>query len=86
MPYAKSKKANPLQVSEKIVVEQKKIFQSKILVYIAGDGLINFKLSDKFLAEWLNIYKSISSFLKEISFQLIGKKLVIDYSSPNNAK
>ena len=56
MPYAKSKKANPLQVSEKIVVEQKIIFQSKILVYIAGDGLINFKLSDKFLAEWLNIY------------------------------
>ena len=56
------------------------------MVYIAGDGLINFKLSDKFLVKWLNTYKSISTFLKEIPFQLIDKKLIIDYSSPNNTK
>ena len=56
------------------------------MVYIAGDGLIKFKLYDKFLVKWLNTYKSISTFLKEIPFQLIGKKLIIDYSSPNNAK
>ena len=88
MPYAKSKKSNPRQISEKIVAELKKkeVFQKKISVSIAGAGFINFKLSDEFLAEWLNIYKSISTFQKELPCQLIGKKVVIDYSSPNTAK
>lgn len=88
MPYAKSKKANPRQISEKIVAELKKkdVFQKKISVSIAGAGFINFKLSDEFLAEWLNICKSISTFQKELPCQLIGKKVVIDYSSPNTAK
>lgn len=88
MSYAKSKKANPRQISEKIVVELKKkdVFQKKISVSIAGAGFINFKLSDEFLAEWLNTYKSVAVFQKEIPCQLVGKKVVIDYSSPNTAK
>ena len=92
MPYAKSKKANPRQISEKIVVELKKkdVFQKKISVSIAGAGFINFKLSDEFLDKWLNTYKSILYFKKSYrpnpQFPKLIEKSSIDDSSPNTAK
>lgn len=53
---------------------------------IAGPGFINFKFSPEFFARWATLYRDAEK-LKESSGTLYaGKKVVIDYPSPNTAK
>ncbi|MDR1891277.1 MAG: arginine--tRNA ligase [Puniceicoccales bacterium] len=88
LPYAKLHRLNPRHVAEQIVEKLRSMedFSKKIEVGIAGPGFINFKLSGSFLAEWLNLYKSENDYKAAIAQNWSGKRIVIDYSSPNTAK
>ena len=89
LPYAKSLKTNPRAVAEKIVEALKNSpeYDSELIdVSIAGPGFINFSLKPKFLNAWLAKYKGEAE-LKSASSQFFnGKKMIIDYPSPNTAK
>ncbi|MDR2628452.1 MAG: arginine--tRNA ligase [Puniceicoccales bacterium] len=88
LPYAKLHRLNPRHVAEQIVEKLHATgdFSGKIEVNVAGPGFINFKLSGDFLAEWLNLYKSENDYRSAIAQNWSGKRIVIDYSSPNTAK
>jgi arginyl-tRNA synthetase len=88
LPYAKLHRLNPRHVAEQIVEKLRSMgdFSGKIEVSVAGPGFINFKLSGSFLAEWLNLYKSENDYGAAMAQNWSGKRIVIDYSSPNTAK
>ncbi|MDR1232897.1 MAG: arginine--tRNA ligase [Puniceicoccales bacterium] len=88
LPYAKLHRLNPRHVAEQIVEKLRDMggFSEKIEVNIAGPGFINFKLSGGFLAEWLNLYKSENDYESAMAQNWSGKRIIIDYSSPNTAK
>ncbi|MDR2779321.1 MAG: arginine--tRNA ligase [Puniceicoccales bacterium] len=88
LPYAKLHHLNPRHVTEQIVEKLRslEVFSGKIEVSVAGPGFINFKLSGSFLTEWLNLYKSENDYRSAIAQNWSGRRIVIDYSSPNTAK
>jgi arginyl-tRNA synthetase len=53
---------------------------------IAGPGFINFTLKPAALAAWLRAFSNASALERRAAEQLAGKKLVVDFSSPNTAK
>lgn len=87
MNLARKEKANPKEIATKIVEEIKKEKNDLIeKVEVAGAGFINFYIKVEYLvkiAEDMN-YESI--FGDRLSEYGKGKKVVIDYSSPNIAK
>ncbi|MDR2738090.1 MAG: arginine--tRNA ligase [Puniceicoccales bacterium] len=88
LPYAREHGLNPRQVAEKVAAKLRmnELFANKIDIDVAGPGFINFKLSNSFLSEWINAYKSEDDYRAAVSSKLSGKRIVIDYSSPNTAK
>ncbi len=89
LPFAKSKKANPRSVAELLVKELHnldEIDDTLIESSIAGPGFINFKLTPKFLHKWLLKYNNADSLKEAAGTFYNGKKIVIDYPSPNTAK
>ncbi|MDR3144168.1 MAG: arginine--tRNA ligase [Puniceicoccales bacterium] len=88
LPYAKAHGVNPKKIAENIVerLRMKEIFRGKISVSVAGPGFINFELSCEFLAEWTNSYRSEENYRSALSKNFSGRRIVIDYSSPNTAK
>lgn len=89
LPYAKQIKKNPRELASTLInaLTEKKVFDPELMTFnIAGPGFINFKLSPKFLFEWLKRYKDENSFRLAAGSFYQGKKISIDYSSPNTAK
>jgi arginine--tRNA ligase len=89
LPVAKSLKTNPRALAEKTVAALKASpdFNADYIdVSIAGPGFVNFKLTPKFLNAWLAKYKGESELKSAASKFFDGKKMVIDYPSPNTAK
>ncbi len=89
LPVAKSLKTNPRALAEKTVAALKASpdFNTDYIdVSIAGPGFVNFKLTPKFLNAWLAKYKGESELKSAASKFFDGKKMVIDYPSPNTAK
>lgn len=89
LPLAKQKKANPRALAQALVDELKSggaIDESLVKVSIAGPGFINFSLSPEFLNAWLEKFNSQAQ-LKDAAGKFYnGKKVIIDYPSPNTAK
>lgn len=89
LAYAKIAKANPRQIGQSLADEIKSLpeYDPELLeVSIAGAGFINFKFTPKFLGEYLAKFKSDSDLKKAASSFYGGKKIVVDYPSPNTAK
>ena len=87
--YAKKMQKNPYELAKVILNELKtheKMQKSGIDISVSGAGFISFKLSNKFLTQWLKKFKSAEDFSGAASWKLAGKTIVIDYSSPNTAK
>ena len=86
MVLAKQVAQNPRSLAEKIVAEINKNLPKEISkVEVAGPGFINFYLSDDYFV------KSVAEILKEkekFGESKIGKgkKVIVEYSSPNIAK
>ncbi|MFI3290329.1 MAG: arginine--tRNA ligase [Opitutales bacterium] len=87
--FAKKNKMNPREVGQKLLeeIQNSAEFDSSLMeLSIAGAGFINFKFTPKFLMAYLSQFKSDKD-LKQASANLYaGKKIVIDYPSPNTAK
>ncbi len=89
LPYAKSKKSNPRTCAQILLghIEKNPDFDpSYIETSIAGPGFINFRLTKKFLQSWLTKYKGESELKAAAKKFYDGKKVIIDYPSPNTAK
>lgn len=87
--FAKKQKQNPRQVAQTFVdalANSGEFDASLIEISIAGPGFVNFKLTPKFLRAWLEKFKG-SDALKDAAKEFYnGKKVVIDFPSPNTAK
>ena len=89
MPVAKKLKANPRQLAEKLISainESDKLDPSLVTISIAGPGFINFKFLPKFYPTWLKKYNNEAAFQEAAGNIYKGKRISIDYSSPNTAK
>lgn len=89
LQYAKAHKENPRAVGEKLLAAIKALEdfdESLIETSIAGAGFINFKLTKKFLTAWLAKFKGEAELAEAAASFYGGKKVVIDYPSPNTAK
>lgn len=89
LPYAKRNQKNPRALAETLIEALRasgKIDTEKIEISVAGPGFINFKLSKEYLFDWLNHFQTAEEYGKAASQRLKGKKIVIDYGSPNSAK
>ena len=89
LPYAKRNQKNPRALAETLIealVASGKIDTEQVEISVAGPGFINFKLSKEFLFQWLNRFQTASDYGKAAAQRLKGKKIVIDYGSPNSAK
>jgi arginyl-tRNA synthetase len=89
LAVAKKAKGNPRALATALVDAVKatgeldeKLFQ----VEVAGPGFINFKLTPVALGAWLREYRDESKWRAGAARMMGGRKVVIDYPSPNTAK
>ena len=86
---AKKAKANPRVLAAALVEavrSQGGLDEKLIQVEIAGPGFINFKLTPVALGAWLREYRDESKWRAGAARLMGGRKVVIDYPSPNTAK
>lgn len=89
LPYAKRNQRNPRALAETLIqalLNSGQLDTEKIELSVAGPGFINFKLSPEFLFEWLNRFKTGNDYSKAAALRNKGRRIVIDYGSPNSAK
>lgn len=89
LPYAKRAKANPRKVAEEIVERLRasgKLDEDCVELSIAGPGFINIALKPKFLSAWIEKFKGAAALKNAAQEFCRGKKMVIDFPSPNTAK
>ena len=86
---AKKAKANPRALASALLesLRAQGGFDEKLIqVEIAGPGFINFKLTSVALGAWLREYRDESKWRAGAARLMGGRKVVIDYPSPNTAK
>ena len=89
LSYAKRHGLNPREIADTLISEMGKtasLDPELITVAVAGAGFINFTLRPKFLLGWLQRFKTESDFNAAAGDIYHGRKVVIDYCSPNTAK
>ncbi len=89
LAHAKAAKANPRALAVALLDALKadaEFDAAHISAEIAGPGFINFKLTPAYYAAWLARYGDEASLRSGAASIYNGKKVVIDYPSPNTAK
>lgn len=89
LPFAREKRMNPRDAASALVEILKKseeVSEPIVSITIAGPGFINFKLSHSFLINWLKTYREESDLNAAAGEIYRDRRIVIDFSSPNNAK
>jgi len=88
LPFAKSVRTNPREVATGIVekLEKDRALSEATSISIAGPGFINFRMKPEFLLEWLRAYSTEDALRQKAGALYHGKKVVVDYGSPNTAK
>ncbi len=89
LPAAKQRRTNPRALAQQLLDALKAenaIDESLVEVSIAGPGFVNFKLTPKFLNAWLEKFKGETELKSAAGKFYNGKKVIIDYPSPNTAK
>lgn len=89
LPAAKKSKANPRALALALLEALRAsgdLDESLIQAEVAGPGFINFKLTPLALGTWLREYRDESKWRVGASAIMQGRKVVIDYPSPNTAK
>lgn len=89
LPIAKQLKTNPRALAQtlaKSLIDSEEFDSELVEISVAGPGFINFKLTKKFLTKWLEKFKGEQELREAASKFYNGKKVVIDYPSPNTAK
>jgi arginyl-tRNA synthetase len=86
---AKKAKANPRTLATALVEAvraQGQCDDQLVQMEVAGPGFINFKLTPAALGAWLREYRDESKWRAGAARLMGGRKVVIDYPSPNTAK
>ncbi len=86
LPFAKKQGRNPRELAGALVAALGDAIGTDFAVGVAGPGFINFTLKPAALLRWLRIYGSGKDLEAGAAGLHRGRKLVIDYSSPNTAK
>jgi len=86
---AKVAKANPRELAGQLLAalqSEDTLAQAGLEVEVAGPGFLNFRLTPAALAAWIASYPDADAWRKGASALYAGRKVVIDYPSPNTAK
>jgi arginyl-tRNA synthetase len=89
LAHAKSAKANPRQLATALVgtLENSNALDPGLVTpAIAGPGFINFSLTPRFLDAWLATHAGADALHTAAAKLHAGRKIIIDYPSPNTAK
>ena len=89
LPWAKEKKTNPRQLGMELLEKLNTLDASERpwqSVEIAGPGFLNFVVAKDYLRAWLSEYRNVKAIADAAKTTLDGKKIVVDFSSPNTAK
>ena len=85
--WAKTRKQNPRNMATALAdAFRPKLDPSLISLEVAGPGFLNFKLTPQFLLRWLESYRTQADFAQAAASLFKGRKIVIDFPSPNTAK
>jgi len=86
---AKRAKQNPRALATSLLEAVRasgELDETLIVAEVAGPGFINFKLTPVALGAWLKEYRDESKWRAGAAKIMGGRKVVIDYPSPNTAK
>ena len=89
LPWAKQHRGNPRALGEALLralVNEEGSHCPWQTIEIAGPGFLNFKLKPEFLLAWVNEYCDTTHLETASASILKGKRIVVDFSSPNTAK
>ncbi len=86
---AKVAKANPRALATELLEALKAegtLAREGLEVEVAGPGFLNFRLTPAALHAWITAYPDAAAWRRGASSLYAGRKVVIDYPSPNTAK
>lgn len=89
LPVAKKARTNPRQLAESLAANVREALATEgvaIEVEVAGPGFLNLRLSPQCLLQWLETHASRDDLAAGAGSLLAGRRVVIDFSSPNTAK
>jgi len=88
LPFAKKQGKNPRQLAQALAaaLQATDIDPAYIKIDLAGPGFINFTFTPRFLIEWLKKFRSRDDLHQAASSINRGRRVLVDYSSPNTAK
>jgi len=89
LPWAKQHRGNPRALGEALLralVNEEGSHCPWQTIEIAGPGFLNFKLKPEFLLAWVKEYCDTTHLETASASILKGKRIVVDFSSPNTAK
>lgn len=89
LPWAKRHGKNPRELGAALLdaMLSSDIFSGHwVELSLAGPGFINFKLTAAFQLKWLQQFASVDKLREGAKGIYAGRRVVVDYSSPNTAK
>ena len=89
LAFAKKNKMNPREAGAQLLEAMQADSEydpSQLELTLSGPGFINITLTPKLLHLWLNTFRNADEFSKGIDSPYRGKKIIVDYPSPNTAK
>ncbi|MFP4352424.1 MAG: arginine--tRNA ligase [Puniceicoccaceae bacterium] len=89
LPLAKSLRRNPREMAQSLVAamaRHPRIAGGGIGMEIAGPGFVNFTLGPAYLSAWASRFGEPGVLSEGVRHLYDGKRVVVDFSSPNTAK
>ncbi|MEZ5276432.1 MAG: arginine--tRNA ligase [Opitutaceae bacterium] len=88
LPYAKSVRQNPREIASRIIgkLTEDAELNDAVSIDLAGPGFINFRLKPAFLLKWLQTFSTEDDLRSGAGAFYHGKRVVVDFGSPNTAK
>jgi arginyl-tRNA synthetase len=89
LPWAKLHKTNPRELGIKLLERLNEFGSSDCpwqSIEIAGPGFLNFTIRKDYLKSWLISYLDTAMIADAAKHTLSGKRILVDFSSPNTAK
>ena len=87
LPLAKASKKNPRELATALLgALRDRLDAAYVGIEIAGPGFINFRLTPAFQKAWLERFHDAASLRGSAGSTWVGRRVVVDFSSPNTAK
>jgi arginyl-tRNA synthetase len=89
LPRAKQLKVPPRPLAQALldaVLADNSLDPAHFTLELAGPGFLNIRLQPAFLDAWLGTFRDEESFREGAQTTLAGRRIVVDFSSPNTAK